>query len=79
MSNNGVKFYLDIPEAITLEPYQYQVYFILREKLDLEDNIVVDSVGVEDDPAYREVFVSDVCNGSVDSNSGRKYIAMDFD
>lgn len=79
MSHNGTKFYLDIPEAITLEPHGYQVYFILRERVDLEDNIVTDAVGVEDDPAYREVFVSDVCPGIVEPNSGRQYISSDFD
>lgn len=79
MSHNGTKFYLDIPEAITLDPHGYQVYFILRERVDLEDNITTDAVGVEDDPAYREVFVSDVCPGIVEPNSGRQYISSDFD
>lgn len=78
MQKTSPNFSVDVPEAITLQPEDYQIYFILRENLSTETSGST-AVGSEDDPAYREVFVSDVFKGKVDAKSGRQYISTEFD
>lgn len=72
MSVSGDNFILDVPQDITKSGGNYQLYFVLREKLDTTDaeGVTVGAVGVEDDPAYQEVFVSDVFKGAISSDSG---------
>lgn len=72
MSVSGDSFILDVPQDITKSGGNYQLYFVLREKLDTTDaaGITVGAVGVEDDPAYQEVFVSDVFKGAISGDSG---------
>jgi hypothetical protein len=77
MQKTSPNFSVDVPEAITLQPEDYQIYFILRENLSTETSGST-AVGSEDDPAYREVFVSDVFTGKVDAKSGRQYISTEF-
>jgi hypothetical protein len=78
MAATSPNFSLDIPEQITLQPNNYQIYFILRESVS-STTTGSGAIGDEDDPAYREVFVSDVVTGSVEYHSGRQYISQDFD
>lgn len=76
MSISGEDFILDIPEEITKSGGNYQLYFVLREKLDTTDaeGITVGAIGMEDDPAYQEVFVSDVFKGAISGDSGYSLI-----
>lgn len=78
MEKTSPNFSMDVPEEITLQPEDYQIYFILRENLSIRIT-GSPAVGSEDDPAYREVFVSDVFKGKVDAKSGRQYISTEFD
>jgi hypothetical protein len=78
MSSDDANFYIDIPESITIQNGNYQLYFVLREKVSLTD-ANESMVGVADDPAYREVFVSDVSRGVVDERSGFQFIGSNFD
>lgn len=72
MSVSGDSFILDVPQDITKSGGNYQLYFVLREKLDTTDaeGVTVGVIGVEDDPAYQEVFVSDVFKGAISGDSG---------
>lgn len=66
-------FYVDVPQSVTINSGSYQIYFILTENLGAtsEDGGMI---GIEDDPVYREVFVSDVRKGNVVSDSGYSLI-----
>ena len=75
MSTAGTYFFVDIPESVTKDGGMYQLYFILRENVDTnKGGGGSGAIGVEDDPVYREVFVSDVRRGIVDANSGYSLI-----
>lgn len=74
MSSDGLCFFIDVPQQVTKTSGSYQLYFILRENTSAT-NSGGGIVGVEDDIAYREVFVSDVRKGNVDGNSGYSLIS----
>jgi hypothetical protein len=52
-------YYVNIPDAVTKDSGNYQMNFLLKESMSRSISIG-GNVGVEDDPAYREVFVSAV-------------------
>lgn len=72
MSVSGDSFILDVSQDITKSGGNYQLYFVLREKLDTTDaaGVTVGAIGAEDDPAYQEIFVSDVFKGAISGDSG---------
>lgn len=74
MEQLGNEYKLNIPSLITNKPGNYQIYFVLKERLNPSTPNNLSGVGVEDDPAYREVFISEPCKGVVDQASGRKYL-----
>lgn len=78
MSNDEGRFYLDLPNTLTSVSGNYQIYFALKERISKTDP-KGGAIGTEDDPAYREIFVSDVCKGVVDANSGYSLIPAGFD
>lgn len=73
MSLSGSEYYTDIPSAVTSVAGQYQIFFSLQEKILSEepDNEVI---GMADDPAYREVFISAGFVGAVTADSGYSFI-----
>ena len=73
MSLSGTIFYVDVPQSVTINSGTYQIYFILTEDLSTT-NAGSGMVGTEDDPVYREVFVSDVRKGNVVADSGYSLI-----
>ena len=73
MSLSGTMFYVDIPQSVTMNSGSYQIYFILTEDLSTT-NAGSGMIGTEDDPVYREVFVSDVRKGNVVADSGYSLI-----
>lgn len=70
---SGNEYCVDIPSKITSIDGQYQIFFILQEKVlsAEEDNI---AIGEADDPAYREVFISAGFVGSVVDDSGYWFV-----
>lgn len=79
MSNEENKFYVDLPRSLTTVGGNYQIYFALKEKISSSISNNSAAIGSEDDPAYREVFISDVCKGAVDTNSGYSILPNNFD
>lgn len=77
MSNNESDFYVDLPDDITKTSGNYQIHFVLKEKLD--GAYEGGAIGAEDDPTYREVFISASCKGAVDSASGFSLVPLNFD
>ena len=77
MSNNEADFYVDLPDDITKTSGNYQIHFVLKEKLD--GAYEGGAIGAEDDPAYREVFISASCKGAVDPASGFSLVPLNFD
>lgn len=77
MQESATQYSVNIPDAITQYAGNYQIYFILKESLDtgLSDG---STIGVEDDPAYREVFVSAAWKGVVSEQSGFSLIPSQF-
>jgi hypothetical protein len=74
MEQLGNEYKLNIPSLITNKHGNYQIYFVLKERLNPSTPNNLSGVGVEDDPAYREVFISEPCKGVVDQASGYKYL-----
>ena len=72
------RYYVDVPKNITQPGGEYQLHFILREKITTAE-ANESAVGEQDDPAYREVFVSAPFLGSVSESSGYKYLGSEFD
>lgn len=70
------KFYLDVPDTITKVGGNYQIHFVLKERMD--SSTEGGYVGAEDDPAYREIFISESCKGAVDSGSGFSLLPQNF-
>lgn len=62
-------YYVNIPDAVTKDSGNYQMNFLLKESMSRSITLG-GNVGVEDDPAYREVFVSAVWKGAVSEQSG---------
>lgn len=77
MERNDAYYYVDLPQDITKDSGNYQMYFLLKESLS-GDITESGSVGVADDPSYREVFVSDSWKGVVDDKSGFSLMPKDF-
>ena len=69
MIESTTGYSVNIPDAVTKDAGNYQIYFILKESLETGQS-GGSSIGVEDDPAYREVFVSDAWKGVVNEKSG---------
>ena len=78
MSSEEGKFYIDLPNTLTSVAGNYQIYLALKERLSAQLT-GGGAIGEEDDPSYREVFISDVCQGVVDANSGYSFIPSEFD
>ena len=78
MSAIESKFYFDVPQSITRTGGNYKIYFVLKERVDKQEG-AGGYVGVEDDPAYREIFISQACDASVDSKSGYTLLSSNFD
>lgn len=70
---SGNEYCVDIPSKITSVDGQYQIFFILQEKIlpTEEDNV---AIGEADDPAYREVFISAGFVGLVVNDSGYEFV-----
>ena len=77
MERNDAYYYVDLPQDITQDSGNYQMYFLLKESLS-GDITESGDVGVADDPSYREVFVSDSWKGVVDDKSGFSLMPQDF-
>ena len=70
-------YYVNIPDAVTKDSGNYQINFLLKESMS-RSIALGGSVGEEDDPAYREVFVSAVWKGAVSEQSGCSLIYEGF-
>jgi hypothetical protein len=79
MSSEEGKFYVDIPNTVTSVGGNYQIYFALKENIQTTINVTGGAIGDPDDPTYQEIFISDVCKGVVDSNSGASLLPSEFD
>lgn len=55
---------ITLPKAVTVAG-SYQMHYILQELIDAGDIVSGGHLGPEDEPAFREVFVSDVIHGLV--------------
>lgn len=73
MSLSGSEYYTDIPSAVTSVAGQYQIFFSLQEKI-LNEEPDNEVIGMADDPAYREVFISAGFVGTITTDSGYSFI-----
>jgi hypothetical protein len=73
MSSDGTCFYVDIPFDVTKTDGNYQLYFILRERISPATE-GGGQVGPIDDPGYREVFISESFKGVVNNDSGYQFV-----
>jgi predicted nucleic acid-binding Zn-ribbon protein len=73
MTNDSTYFYVDLPEGVTVTSGNYQVYFVLKENIS-DAYAASGGIGSQDDPAYREVFISDSYKGVVNDSSGYSLI-----
>ena len=55
--NDEDGYWVDLPDVVTKDSGNYQMYFLLKENL-AQDTAEGGDIGIDDDPAYREVFVS---------------------
>ena len=77
LQREGSEFLLPIPKAITEPGGNYQIFLAFKERLE-GGGSGSGLVGTEDDPAYREVFVSQAFKGAVNTSSGYQFV-KDFD
>lgn len=78
MERNDIDgYWVDLPDAVTKDSGNYQMYFLLKENL-AQDVAGGGDVGIDDDPAYREVFVSDSWKGVISDKSAFSLIPKDF-
>ena len=77
LQREGSEFLLPIPKAITEPGGNYQIFLAFKERLE-GGSSGSGVVGTEDDPAYREVFVSQAFKGAVNTSSGYQFV-KDFD
>ena len=77
LQREGSEFFLPIPKVITEPGGNYQIFLAFKERLE-GGSSGSGIVGTEDDPAYREVFVSHAFKGAVNTSSGYQFV-KDFD
>lgn len=77
LQREGSEFFLPIPKAITEPGGNYQIFLAFKERLE-GGSSGSGAIGTEDDPAYREVFVSQAFKGAVNTSSGYQFV-KDFD
>lgn len=78
MERNDIDgYYVDLPDTVTKDSGNYQMYFLLKEDLSPSSEGGGD-VGVDDDPAYREVFVSAAWKGVVSEKSAFSLVPKGF-
>ena len=77
LQREGSEFFLPIPKAITEPGGNYQIFLAFKERLE-GGSSGSGAVGTEDDPAYREVFISHAFKGAVNTSSGYQFV-KDFD
>lgn len=78
MERNDIDgYYVDLPDVVTKDSGNYQMYFLLKEDLSASTDGGGD-IGIDDDPAYREVFVSAPWKGVVSEKSAFSLVPRGF-
>lgn len=73
LQRSGEEYHLLVPKDVTEPGGNYQIFLALKERIGGSEG-GSGLVGSEDEPAYREVFVSAAFKGAVNTNSGYQYI-----
>lgn len=75
--NDTDGYWVDLPDVVTKDSGNYQMYFLLKENISSSEDGGGD-IGIDDDPAYREIFVSASWKGVISDKSAFSLIPKNF-